>query len=133
MHFWSHLVDVFLNNKVLRSLLKNCVLVSLTLFFFFVVVVFFFFLMGTAEAAPATQKKNRTSNPDLSYPNLSQPYTTRVGEGGEGGSPHPTRPPPFPLPLTITLTQADKGAQHIFVSTNLNLNRTPCPWCLTIF
>ena len=33
--------------------------------------------MGTAEAAPATQKKNRTSNPDLSYPNLSQPYTTK--------------------------------------------------------
>ena len=59
------------------------------------------FLKGTPEAATATQGKTLTSNPDLSYPNLSRPYHS----------------------VTTPLTQADKGAKY-FVSTDLNLNRT---------
>ena len=68
------------------------------------------FVKGTPEAATTTQGKTRTLNPDLSYPILSRPshYTT-------------------------TLTQADEGGGKYFVSTDLNLTRTPGPLCSTIF
>ena len=64
------------------------------------------FVKGTPEAATTTQRKTRTSHPDLSYPNLSRPshYTT-------------------------TLTQADKGGGKYFVSTDWKLKRTPGPLC----
>ena len=45
------------------------------------------FVKRTPEAATTTQGKTRTSNPDLSYPNLSRPshYTTTLTQADKGG------------------------------------------------